>query len=245
MKKNKSTRAPRWLRYGSYALSALFLPSLLAFLLTERETILVVTIITIPATFLAVGLLVTEHPLKLTHVRFEGTAILICLGKLVLKRIPYERVQGATIECAVSQPFRYPYLDREGKARAVLTLCRSEISSSSDIKSDSVINWFDHRHDALCCDLCYEKHLKILLDKTPIKVYITESMLTLHNDLLYDALQAYPERFVVACFDKTTQKEQHMPYPEYLLRHPTSHAEPPRARIERLPPVKPFDQEYK
>lgn len=214
-RKAENKIAPRWLRYGSYALSALFLPSLLAFLLTERETILVVTIITMPATVLAVGLLVTEHPLKLTHVRFEGTAILICLGKLVLKRIPYERVHGATIECAVSQPFRYPYLDREGKARAVLTLCRSEISSSSDIKSDSVINWFDHRHDALCYDLCYEKHLKILLDKTPIKVYITESMLTLHNDLLYDVLQAYPERFFVAHFNKIAHEEQRTSYAKY------------------------------
>lgn len=206
------------MRYGSYALFALSLLSLLIALLTNCMYLLIVPAVTVFSWILAPAFLILKWMNKkpmLTHLRFEDTAILNCLGKLVLKRIPYEKVLGATIQYAMN-PYKYPYLDPENKERAVLTLYQSDVSFLFDIKSNSGIGWYGGGLNALCYDLSYEKHLRILLDKTPIKVYITEQMLTLHYDLLSDILQAYPDRFFVAYLDKLVQEEKRAPYAEYL-----------------------------
>lgn len=216
----KSKIAPKWLRYSGYSISAITLIAVLIYILTDNQNWLFVIALTLPGPMLAfsflLALLQNKKP-KFTHVCFSDTGASVCLGKAVLKRIPYEKVAGATILRAMSYPYLGSYWDSECKERGVLTLYQSNCSFLHGLNSKAGIVCHGYNMNALCYDLSYAEHLSILLEKTAACIYVTEQMLALHKELLMPTLQVSPDRFFVAYLDKSSQKEKIIPYNEYIF----------------------------
>lgn len=216
----KNKIAPKWLRYSSYSMSTIALFATLIYILTNHQNWLIVIALTWWSILLTISFILIQienQKPKLTHVCFDDTFVSVCLGKIVLKRIPYEKIMGATILRAMSHIYLHPYLDLQNKERGVLTLYQSDCSFLYGLKSKSGIVCHGSNPNVLCYDLAYTEHLPILLKKTKVCIYVTEQMLALHKDLLTQTLQRNPDRIFVACFDKAIHEERIMPYNEYVL----------------------------
>lgn len=219
----KNKIAPKWVRYSSYSLSVVSILAIFLYILTDNMTWIVVFALTgwsFMLTFsILLALLNTNQKPKLTHICFGDTFISVCLGKIVLKRIPYEKIKGATISRAMSPPYLYSYFDQEGKERSILTLYQSDCSFLPGLNSKAGIVCKGYNMNALCYDLAYAEHLPVLLEKTAVYIYITEQMFILHKDVLIQALQSNPDRFFVACFDNVAGEEKKIPYNDYVLNY--------------------------
>ena len=148
---------------------------------------------------------------------FADNEIKVRWANLTYKRIPYSKIEGITVEGAVGYRYKIPFRDKSKKQKAALVLYESNVSFLEDIKSNSECTKpFPSLVNALCGSFLEEKDLQILLDKTTLPIYVTEQMLTLHQEKLKKILSSSPDRFIIAYYDRLGGIEQKMPYPKFV-----------------------------
>lgn len=148
---------------------------------------------------------------------FEGDGITIYWGHRILRWIPYQFIQGITVETlSTVGRFSSVMYDNNKKPRGVLCLYQSDCSFLDRTTSDSV-NYISGLIDDNFLGSCFlkKRDLWALLCKTEVPIYITEQILAAHLEELKSLVEVYAERFVVAYHDTRTGKEKKAPYAEY------------------------------
>ncbi len=147
--------------------------------------------------------------------KLEKDGIRKTWASLTLKRIPYERIGCVAIMGAIHQPGYTPVLDKDKKPCAAMLLYPDDIYHSFTSKQR---HFFHLGHIGLLYqDELDAVALDVLLTKTDVPVYITESMLTVHREKLNGLVCRFPDRFLVAYYDRRREHERKLPYQEYIL----------------------------
>ena len=153
------------------------------------------------------------------HIDYNDTGIVKRWGKITYKRIPYSRIKGASLECAVTYRYDIPYRDEQRREKAALILYESDISFLSSVSSRSCYPvHFSVRFNSLCSDFLDVECLKKALEKTNAKIYITEQILYLHKEILDELLKCHPARFVVAYCDQVDNTEKRISYQYFSVQ---------------------------
>ena len=156
---------------------------------------------------------------------YTDNAVKYRIGQLVVKSIPYSRIEGASIETAVEPKYHTPYKDyrhETKRAHATLVLYESDVSYRHCVMPNSTYPLHSRaRLNALCDDFLKTDDLQILLAKTSATVYITEEIASLYKSELAQILDRFPNRFVVVYFDeidKQIKRTDYATYADYLKR---------------------------
>ena len=152
---------------------------------------------------------------SLFNVHYGVSEILKKFGKITYKKIPYSKVEGASLELAVAYRYNIPFRDQHKKEKAVLVLYQSNMSFVSCVCSDScypIGNSHCVRTNVLCCDFFNMESLHALFDKTDVDIYITEQILSLYKDNIMELIKHNPKRFIVAFYDSIDGKEKKLSY---------------------------------
>lgn len=149
------------------------------------------------------------------HYVFDQDALRKQWAALTLKRVPYEHIGCIAIMGAIHHPGYTPVLDKDKKPCAAMLLYPDDIYHSFTSKQRHV---FHLGHLGLLYqDALDAVALEVLLTKTDVPVYITESMLTVHQEKLNGLVCRFPDRFFVAYYDRRREHERKLPYQEYIL----------------------------
>lgn len=161
---------------------------------------------------------------------YTDTAVKRRIGQLVVKSIPYSKIEGASIETAVEPKYYTPYKDYTDENRrvlATLVLYESDVSYRHCVTPSSTYPLHSRaRFNALADDFLKVDDLQTLLEKTSVTIYITEKITALYKSELAPALDRYPYRFTVVYFDeidKRIKRDYYSAYTDYLKRLETLH----------------------
>ena len=152
------------------------------------------------------------------HCYFEDHTLCKQWAKFTYKRIPLSQIECIAL-LGELQRFSYsPVLDKHKKQRAVLVLFRTDISYFYGMICHDGQKIVQVLED----DVPYQRVLdmevlKYLLAETDLPVYITEQMFALHHELFQEVLTVYPDRFLIAFYDKSRDCERRISYQEFLL----------------------------
>lgn len=146
---------------------------------------------------------------------FEDDKINKLYGKFIIKQIFYNQIRGITI---VETIYRYgatPVLDENKNQVATLLLynynmCHCVTSARRYIVGSGEFGLLYHA-------VLNVSNLQMLLKKTNLSIYITEKIYLLHNELLDEILNCFPDRFIVSYYDKYRGQERKSPYKEYCF----------------------------
>ena len=209
---------PKWLSWLDLILFGMAVTFVAIGLFGHRENMSNFIMLAIVTFLLIVIITAFWYVAELFNVYYDGTVIIKCWGKIAYKRIPYTKIEGASIECALQYPYQIPYRDEQGKIKAALILYQSDISFCSCVKSASCYHVRSSaRLNVLCDDFLNIEHLKVLIDKTLISIYITEQILLLYKEDLSPLLEQYSTRFIVAYYDENEKTERKVSYEHFLL----------------------------
>lgn len=150
---------------------------------------------------------------SLFNVQYDISEILKKWGTITYKKIPYSKVEGASLERAVCYRYNIPFRDQQKREKAVLVLYQSNISFVSCVCSDSCYPVGNcARTNVLCSNFFNVESLQALLDKTYVDIYITEQILSLYKDNIMELIKQNPKRFIVAFYDSVDRKEKKLSY---------------------------------
>ena len=146
---------------------------------------------------------------------FDNTQIKAMWGKLVYRKLAYTEITAICICGATySYPFR-PIRDKTKHQKALIVLFDTYFSpkcigsNMTSVYPPGLIN--------SCSSFFNKDNLLAVIKKTELPIYVTGEMLELYGNQMVDVLNAYPDRFIVAYFDKENSCEKQAPYPIYKL----------------------------
>lgn len=147
------------------------------------------------------------------NVHYDNSEILKKWGKITYKRIPYSKIEGASLECAVCHRYNIPFRDQDKKEKAALVIYQSNISFVSCVCSNSCYPMRSNaRMNVLCSDFFNMESVQALLDKTCVDIYITEQMLLLYKHDIMELIEQRPKRFIIAFYDLVSKTEKKLSY---------------------------------
>ena len=146
---------------------------------------------------------------------FDNTEFKAMWRKSVYKKLAYTEITTICI-CGATYSYRFTPIRDKNKLQKALIVLFDEYFSPKCIDSNTTYifppSWYNS-----CSSFLNKDNLLILIEKTQLPIYITEKMLELHSDQIVDVLNMYPDRFIIAYYDKLKSCEKQTPYPFYQL----------------------------
>ena len=146
---------------------------------------------------------------------FDNTQIKAMWGKLVYRKLAYTEITAICI-CGATYSHPFPPIRDKKKHQKALIVLFNEYFSPKCIDSN-MTSVYPPRLLNSCSSFLNKDNLLTVIKKTELPIYVTGKMLDLYGDQMVDVLNAYPNRFIVAYYDKIKSCEKHAPYPIYLL----------------------------
>jgi hypothetical protein len=134
----------------------------------------------------------------------------------VYRTLPYASINSICICRATGKMWNYiKCLDENKKPKAIIVMSE-DFSDFVGFNSKGYGTYPTTRLQD-CSSFLEESDLLILLEKTQLPIYVTEEMFLLHSDKMEKALNTYPDRFIIAYYDRARSCEKKAPYRIYQL----------------------------
>ena len=146
---------------------------------------------------------------------FDNTQIKAMWGKLVYRKLAYTEITAICI-CGATYSHPFPPIRDKKKHQKALIVLFNEYFSPKCIDSN-MTSVYPPRLLNSCSSFLNKDNLLTVIKKTELPIYVTGKMLDLYGDQMVDVLNAYPNRFIVAYYDKIKSCEKQAPYPIYQL----------------------------
>ena len=181
----------------------------------SREDLTYVAIICGALSFSALAILISVCAVDAVRYHLEQEGIRKTWAGLTVKRIPYGRIGCITVSGAIHHYGYTPVLDKDKKPCAALVLHADDIYHAFTSKQR-------HFLYAGQCGVLYQERLDVavleeLLTRASAPVYITASMLAVHEQTLRALVSRFADRVFVAYYDVRREHERKLPYEEYIL----------------------------